>query len=139
MRFIKIIIRAVLAAACLLSAVRCSEIQDFRADIIGEWHFSGIDTDVFISFGGDGTYELYQKIGDGRYRGYTGQWKLEKDILSGTYGEGIEWGSAYKVDISSFDTLVLSAVNGSGEKIVYEREDIPSSVRDTAIIVNSAQ
>ena len=84
MRFIKIIIRAVLAAACLLSAVRCSEKQDFRADIIGEWHFSGIDTDVFISFGGDGTYELYQKIGDGRYRGYTGQWKLEKDILSGT-------------------------------------------------------
>lgn len=138
MRLLKII-RVAFVAACLLSAVHCSEKPDSRTDIVGEWHFSDTETDVFICFCGDGTYELYQRIGAGRYRKYTGQWKLEKKILSGTYGEGIEWGSSYEVEISSYDTLALLAVNGSGERTVYSREGIPSSVRDTAIIVNSNQ
>lgn len=131
----KILFVLAVAAVGMLSAVSCSKESDLRSDIIGEWHFSDMETDVFIEFRADGDYELFQKIGAGRYRGYAGKWKLEKNILSGTYNEGDDWGSSYRVDIKSFDTLVLSAMNGSEEKNIYKREDIPADVRESALIV----
>ena len=38
--------------------------------ILGEWHSTSISVngDIYLSFSEDKTYELYQKIGEGRYR-----------------------------------------------------------------------
>lgn len=120
-------------SALLLAALSCSKESELRSDIVGEWHYCDADADVFLAFSGTGDYELFQRIGDGRYRGYTGKWTLKKDILSGSYAEGISWGSSYKLSIGS-GTMTLTAVNGSGEKNVYRRENIPYSVRETAIL-----
>ena len=56
---------------------------------------------------------------------------MKKGVMSGHYGEGIAWGSSYRVEIDG-DTLVLAATNGSGEKTVYRRESVPASVRESA-------
>ena len=78
-----------------------------------------------------GIIRMPLQIGEGRYREYRGEWTLKKNILSGNYGEGIAWGSSYRVEIDG-DTLLLSATNGSGEKNVYRRESVPASVRESA-------
>ncbi|MGM9744749.1 MAG: lipocalin family protein [Candidatus Cryptobacteroides sp.] len=120
-----------LLSAFVLSTLSCSKEANLRESLPGEWHYSDAASDVYIAFSADGHYELFQKIGEGRYREYRGEWTLKKNILSGNYGEGIAWGSSYRVEIDG-DNLLLSATNGSGEKTVYRRESVPASVRESA-------
>lgn len=117
-----------------LFSFSCSKDADIYDNLVGEWHYSDNDTDVYIAFGESGEYELFQKIGAGRYREYRGKWFLEKGILSGDYAEGSEWGSSYKVEVNS-NTLTLIALNGSEEVTVYTRESIPASVRESANMI----
>ena len=107
---------------------------DYAKVIVGQWHCApeGYDVDVYVSFEAEGTFNEYQRLGDGGYRHYTGTWSVEKDVLSGVYSDGVEWGSSYTI---SFDgaNMILTATNDSAEAMTYVQTTIPDDVKNSAI------
>ncbi len=110
-------------------------------DICGEWHLSDIsvvtkaqepyEVSVYLAFSKTGGFDLYQKLQDGKYVHYTGNWEMVDNQLYGFYSDGTPWGAgSYAVSLSS-KTLKLTANNGSGEVTTYKREKIPSSVKES--------
>ena len=118
---------------------------------VGEWQLSQIETrnvsysgetvDVYVAFmetsKEDGSvvrsFELYQMIGQGRYRKYTGTWKLEGNILSGTYSSKKAWGSTYEVSVDGATLKLTSVV--SGEVDTYRKISIPENVKKEAYAI----
>ena len=107
---------------------------DNATKVVGEWHCApeGYDVDVYVAFDAAGTFDEYQRLGEGRYRHYEGAWSVEKNVLSGVYADGTEWGSTYTISFSG-DTMTLTANNESAEAIVYTKTEIPAEVKDEAI------
>ena len=101
---------------------------------VGEWHCApeGYDVDVYVEFAATGEFDEYQRLGEGRYRHYEGTWSVEKDVLSGVYADGTEWGSSYTLSFDG-DTMTLTANNESAETIIYTKTAIPAEVKDEAI------
>lgn len=110
-------------------------------DICGEWHLSDIsvvtkaqepyEVSVYLAFSKTGGFDLYQKLQDGKYVHYTGNWEMMDGQLYGFYADGTPCGAgSYAVSLSS-KTLKLTANNGSGEVTTYKREKIPSSVKES--------
>lgn len=114
--------------------------------VVGEWQLSNIEVksvsyagetvDVYVAFmeekAEDGTvvrtFELYQMVGQGRFRKYTGKWTLEGNILSGTYSSNKKpWGSDYEISVED-STLKLTSVN-TGEVDTYQKTTIPDTVK----------
>ena len=132
-----------LAALALLMTTGCKKEEkpvDYKGLLPGEWHCAAVElgADVYVSFEKDGDFDLYQMLGEGRYRHYTGSWSIEGDVLSGTYADGSAWGSSYKMSFSGKDSMTLTAQNGSEEVVTYSREPIPSEVKDGCIDVRSS-
>ena len=98
-----------------------------------EWHSTtlSLDADLYISFAGDKTFELYQKIVEGAYRLYRGTWNLEEDILTGKYNDGEEWAATYQISIEG-NTLTMTSMNDAAEVSVYEKTEIPSRIKETS-------
>ena len=134
--------RLFLLAAALLPAfafVGCNKENEtpkvnLAEKIAGEWHCTveEYNAEVYVAFYADGQFDEYQRLGEGGYRHYAGTWTLEKDILSGIYADGSEWGSSYKVEFDN-GTMTLTAQNESAEALTYTKEAIPSEVKDSAI------
>lgn len=140
--------RAAVAAAALAALSGCKK-DDPAApgiDVSGEWHLQSSDKidisaegiDVYVSFLSSGSFEIYQKISDGRYRHYTGTYSATGDHISGTYSNGSAWGSGYTAVVSG-ETLTLTSDNASKEVTVYAKEEIPAEVKDGAVEVKSAE
>ena len=108
--------------------------------LCAEWHSTSlaIDADIFLNFIEGGTFEMYQQIGEGRHRHYSGEWELDGTTLSGTYSSGDDWGSGYQVSFSGDNAMSLKALNGSEEVMKYSRKAIPSEVIEGCIEVKSA-
>ena len=114
-----------------------------------QWHYSndgsvcrtareGADINVLDAWrltGGD--FDLYQKIGEGRYRLKYGSYTVTGTQVSGTYSGEIPWGSQYEAAVNG-NTLVLTATNASGEVCTYEKESIPASVISDAVELRSS-
>ena len=126
-----------IAAALAVVMSGCSKDE---MDISGEWHLSDIsvvtkaqepyDISVYLAFSKTGTFDLYQKLQEGKYVHYTGKWEMADGQLYGYYTDGTPWGAgSYAVSLSS-KTLKLTANNGLGEVTTYKREKIPSSVKE---------
>ena len=107
---------------------------DAAAKVVGEWHCApeGYDIDVYVAFEADGSFDEYQRLGEGRYRHYEGTWSVDKSVLSGIYADGTEWGSSYTLSFDG-ETMTLTANNESAEAIVYTKTEIPAEVKDEAI------
>ena len=129
--------KMMMAAALALVVSACSKEDN---DICGEWHLSDIsvvtkaqepyDISVYLAFSKNGSFDLYQKLQDGKYVHYTGKWEMADGQLYGYYTDGTPWGAgSYGVSLSS-KTLKLTANNGLGEVTTYKREKIPSSVKE---------
>ena len=105
-----------------------------------EWHSEMLpmdNADIYLQLNKDKTFELYQKIGEGRYRKYAGTYTLTDAILSGKYSDGAEWGSSYAVSFEG-EVLVLTAQNGSAEVCKYEKKSLSQSDKDNAAVVTKA-
>lgn len=73
-----------------------------KTSVVGCWELVSVTTkvavgsvnvNVYIDFKSTGSFDLYQKIGEGRYTKFTGTYKLDSDgKLSGTYDGGSAWG-----------------------------------------------
>ena len=132
----------ILTALMVITATGCKKDPkpiDCKATLPGEWHCmpEGIDAEVYAAFEENGSFDLYQKVGEGRYRHYTGSWTCEGNTLSGIYSDGIAWGSSYTVAFTDKDNMTLTTLNGSDEAMVYTRESVPSEVREECIDVKS--
>ena len=133
----------ILTALMVIASTGCKKEEkpiDCMATLPGEWHYlpEGIDAEVYASFEEDGSFDLYQKIGEGRYRHYTGTWTCEGNTLSGVYSDEAAWGSSYTMDFKDNDNMTLTALNGSEEIMAYTRESVPSEVKDGCIEVKSS-
>lgn len=127
------------ALAVLLISVSCGK-KEKPMDITGEWNLVALETraasigdqtvDVYISFVSGGGFEMYQMLGTGRYRKYSGTWTLTGKTLTGKYSDGTQWGSSYEVQKED-DMMTLSSA--SGETGTYKKSSIPASVRSDAI------
>lgn len=132
---------ALFASACGGSKENGPEVS---TEIVAEWHLtdvSGLSTsavpDVYIEFGPEMWFELYQKVGDGRYRKYEGFYTVSGSVVSGQYSDGEKWGSDYKV---SFDDgkLVMTAQNGSAEVCTYEKKALSETDKADAYVVTKS-
>lgn len=132
--------------AILLSISSCGKThsaEPYPIDITGEWHLVSAgelpmeSIDVYVSFG-DGTFDLYQKVGEGRYFLYDGTYTLTGNVLSGLYSDGTSWGSDYDISLET-DSLVLTANNGSGEVSTYVRKAIPDEVSGNVAVKSSME
>lgn len=143
----KNIFKSLMIAAMLVIASACGNKDNgpqVSTAIVAEWHLiqmSGAEAsslpEVYIDFKQDLKFELYQKIGEGRFRRYGGTYAVNGSELSGKYSDGKEWGSKYAV---SFDgsNLVLKAQNGSEEVCTYEKKSLSQSDKDQAEVVTKA-
>lgn len=137
MKNIKILVLC--AVMAILSA--CEKEKAVSLDIIyGEWKLESwygqpagegdVPADVYLSFSGDGTFDLYQKLGEaGHYTAFYGIYALDQDgLLSGTYSDGKSWGGTYDFSVEG-DRLTLENPEAAGSGVcVYVRTTIPDSV-----------
>ena len=123
---------ALVIAGC--SKEKESESNGLATKILGDWHYASeeYDVDVYVTFNANGAFEEYQRLGEGRYRLYTGTWTMKDSELNGMYSDGESWGSGYKVSFTG-DTMTLTATNKSAEALTYIKESVPEEVKQTAI------
>ena len=134
----KIIYRTLVALVAVIMSVACqSEGEQYLNQIVGEWHYTGsdsnVDEDIWIAFNSDMTFELYQKIGDGVHRCIKGTYSINvKDkIISGLYEDNYPWKDDYKFNVSD-KVLALQTVS-DGQHYAYARQSIPSEVRTMSL------
>ena len=126
--------------ATVLATISCKKEKKATKTpaIVGEWQitdiitksaeFAGQTVNIYLSFAKDKSFEMYQMIGQGRYRKFSGSWKLSGKNLSGSYSSGKAWGSSYIVSVSE-DLLTLTATEG-GEVDTYEKTVIPKEIKE---------
>lgn len=130
-------------AASMMMLVGCKEKEGNKIpQAVGEWELTSMQTksvtvgsvkvSVYVNFAADGTFALYQTVGEGRPRKYTGTWTQTERMLDGKYSDGKAWGSAYTItEESTDDVLVLQqALDGASsvEVDTYKKTTIPESV-----------
>ncbi len=136
-------ILAVCAAILALAACKKDKPVNPLGGVYGEWKLERwyeqptdgtVPAEVYLSFSKEGTFELFQKLGDsGHFSAYTGTYGLNSaGALYGTYSDGKSWGGTYNFSVDG-DRLTLknSEVTGYGT-CVYVRTEIPASVRKDA-------
>lgn len=135
------LVLALFAMLCIHTA--CNKNGDKPAagpSCVGEWQLSeiavksvtyaGQTVDVYVAFQESGNFELYQMVGQGRYRKFTGTWKLDGTQLSGKYSSKKDWGSSYEVSLKDDNLVLTSSV--SGEVSTYRKVSIPENIKSSA-------
>lgn len=131
-------------AALILTASCQKEAGRLMNDIVGDWHYSaeesGVKEDIWISFAADGTFEMYQKIGEGPYWHSKGEYTADPatGILTGVYSDRYPWKYSYKVEAGT-GTLQMTAVELEGHTLTYTRETIPAEVRDKSVPLTKSE
>lgn len=132
-------------AAVLLLATSCRKDNTRLAEnLVGEWHYSateqGVTEDIYIGFSADGTFEMYQKVGEGVHWYIAGEYTVDSEtcILSGVYTDRYPWKYDYKVTVSG-NTLVMTAVQLETYSVTYSRESIPAEVRAKSLPLTKAE
>lgn len=107
-------------------------------DITGQWELMDmqtkaiqigeVDIEVYLEFNADKTFNIWQKIGEGRHRKFTGTWEITDNNLSGKYSDGKEWGSVYEVSIED-GNLNLSETRSGTETYVYHKCQLPAGLK----------
>ena len=121
-----------LAFAAVLAFASCVKSEDsIIKEIAGDWYYETVEADtpvqVYVSFAKDMTFELYQKVGDGAFRKYTGTYTFDGTLLDGVYSDKAPWKEAKSVTIDG-DSLTAVGVK-TGETITYVRKLVPATVR----------
>ena len=130
--------RVLILVAALLSALvsfsSCKK-EEKTLDVKGEWELTevkmatksalvGAETvTVYLNLAEDGSFAMYQMVGDGRFVAFSGSWKLAGSTLSGTYADGTSWASAYVVSVEK-STLTMTTEDGL-DVFVYKACTIP--------------
>ena len=107
-----------------------------RTNLPGVWELTDVSTkvsvgsvavNVYIDFKQDGTFVLYQKIGEGRYSRFDGSYTVGEDkSLSGSYTGGKAWGP-YGAEITD-GKLILMSANGTETDTYKKIDSLPPTV-----------
>lgn len=126
------------AALSISGCDRSGEETDMPADIYlpGSWHlvsWNGSGTgdifDIYVSFGTDGKFTMYQKLYTLEYERYDGTYEIDGNSISGTYSDGERWGSSYAAEFSEDgNTVTLTSKDYGEDEASYIREEIPESI-----------
>ena len=126
-KFISLIFATVVA----LGLSSCSKTDANLEKISGEWYWNsteaGVDMEVYVAFHTDATFDLYQKLGEGAFRHYTGTYTFDGVTLKGVYSDKTLWAHEYTVTLSA-DSLTMTYV-GEDVSITYVKKTIPFTVR----------
>ena len=141
----KKILYIIAAAAALLLSASCQKDSDrLVSKLAADWHYTakenGVAEDVWVSFFEDGSFEMFQKAGDGPYWYTQGEYELdtEKNILSGVYSDRYPWKYSYKVSVSD-RTLEMEAVELKGYILKYNKETVPADVREKSLPLTKSE
>lgn len=121
-----------LAVAAVLAFASCVKSEDAVVkQLAGDWYYETVEADtpvqVYVSFAKDMTFELYQKVGEGAFRKYSGTYTFDGTLLDGVYSDKAPWKEAKTVTIDG-DSLTAVGVK-TGETITYVRKLVPATVR----------
>lgn len=121
-----------LAVAAVLAFASCVKSEDAVVkELAGDWYYETVEADtpvqVYVSFAKDMTFELYQKVGEGAFRKYSGTYTFDGTLLDGVYSDKAPWKEAKTVTIDG-DSLTAVGVK-TGEAITYVRKLVPATVR----------
>ena len=121
-----------LAVAAVLAFASCVKSEDAVVkELAGDWYYETVEADtpvqVYVSFAKDMTFELYQKVGEGAFRKYSGIYTFDGTLLDGVYSDKAPWKEAKTVTIDG-DSLTAVGVK-TGETITYVRKLVPATVR----------
>jgi len=133
--------RFIFAIMLVIAASACNpEEKQEPVSVIGQWKLVNIETkasiggenvEVYLDFTDAGQFTMYQIIGQGRPRIYTGSYTFVDNILSGRYSDATEWASSYTVAKSGTNGITLTSQSGN-ETDTYQSTNIPQSVIDQA-------
>lgn len=131
----KNIYRIIIAALLLTMTAACGKKPSAGTsyEIYGSWSLTDIrytkaaqigseTVEVELTFSKDGSFALSQKLGDGRFREYSGTWTLANGLLSGKYSDGSAWGTVYKVEIGERTLSMTPEGKTAPETYVYTRK-----------------
>ena len=107
-------------------------------DVTGQWELMDImatksvqigheTVEVFMEFKADKTFSIWQKLGEGRHRKYTGSWEIADNKLTGKYSDGKAWGSEYEVSITDGNLYMAETKTGT-QTFVYKTCTLPSGL-----------
>lgn len=134
----KRIFTIMLAALSLCAFSSCKK-GDKSIRIYGDWELNNVEfvtksavvgdetVSVYIRFTEDNTFQLWQKLGEGRYSSYDGQWTLTGNVLSGTYTNGKAFSSQYEVSVSK-NTMTLTTLPDRNDTFTYQSCTIPEDL-----------
>lgn len=136
MKSIKIILLGLAAMFALAGCGETNKIEtpkDSDGSIVGEWHlvsWSSLDAaDIYMSFGDDGTFDIYQRLYKPTYSHYDGTYRISGNTLNGTYSDGTAWSNAsYVIGFSDNGNRLTLTGTTAGDTAVYVKEPIPSYI-----------
>lgn len=140
--------KLLLAVAFVALFVACKPKQPEKPalDPTGIWELTSISTkvsvgdvavSVYLEFSAEGTFTIYQKIGEGRYKRFTGTFEVDLDNnrISGKYDGGAKWGP---YDCTCNDkTLTLKLVGGTETDSYTKIEAVPADVAQNVYAKNN--
>ena len=141
----KNILKLMLALSVVFGSLSCGGGEDtpqVGTKIVAEWHLVGVSgmtsvPQVYVDFAQDMSFELYQKVGEGRYRKYEGTYTVAGSVVSGPYSDGEKWGSDYKASFEG-EKMTLTAQNGSEEACTYEKKALSDTDKAEAVLVTKS-
>lgn len=140
----KRIIYLIFAAFSFAFLTGCqSESERVMSVLVGEWHYSGTESgvteDVWIAFSADGTFDMYQKVGDGVHWHTAGTYVYDASAnsLKGVYSDRYLWKYDYTISVGG-NTLEMKAVQLPTYVVKYTRETIPAEVREKSLELTKA-
>lgn len=136
-KFIYMILLAVIA---LPAFTACSNQDSESSAVVGEWCYIDGETEIYVAFSADNTFDLYQKWGAEYIRYYyTGTYEFDGKILTGMYTGYIPFAHEYEVSRSG-DKLTLTSVSDKSYSVTYVKKSIPEEVRTHFMpVVKSAE
>lgn len=136
MKSIKTILLGLAAMFALAGCGETNKIETPKGSdgsIVGEWHlvsWSSLNAaDIYMSFGDNGTFDIYQRLYKPTYSHYEGTYRISDNTLSGTYSDGTAWSNAsYVIGFSDNGNRLTLTGTTAGDTAVYVKEPIPSYI-----------
>lgn len=130
-RYVAVCLALAVSLASCKKEDKPSTVND--GSVTGEWRLVSwsalTSAEVYLSFKTDNTFDLYQRVYSPGFRHLAGTYSYASDVISGTYSDGLAWGSAYSVSYAGDGTqMIFTSTSDSGDVAVYEKCTIPEEV-----------
>lgn len=134
----------IFAVLALFVTTGCEKDASQSYEFLGDWHYTATENkvaeDIWVSFFADGTFEMYQKVGEGPYWYSHGEFAFDSstDVLSGVYSDRYDWKYSYNVSVSG-STMVMKAVELENYSVTYTKETVPAEVKEKSLPLTKSE